>query len=418
MRFDTGMILLCAIVVTAQGIACNNPLSLTDDTHWLRVNNMAKPIVTQRAFKYRIHPSHAQKTSLNNTLVLCAELYNAALQERKDAYRITRKSVNYYDQQRQLPEIKEVRPELKAIHSQVLQDVLRRLDKAFDDFFRRVRSGDKKAGFPRFRSHHRYDSFTYTQSGFAIEKNRLRLSKIGKVKIKLHRPIEGKIKTLTVTRTATGKWFACFSVECKFEPLPTTTEATGVDMGLKEFAVLSNGEAIANPRFFRGAEKRLAKAQKKLSAAKKGSSERSKRHKVVAHIYERISNKRRDFAHQESYKLVNRFAIIVFEDLNIRGMLKNHCLAKSIADAAWNQLVQYTSYKAESAGRYVVQVNPRHTSQACSGCGELVEKDLSVRVHACPGCGLTLNRDHNAAINILARGLASLPLRRIEAPTL
>lgn len=369
----------------------------------------------QRAYKYRIYPSHAQMTTLERTLGLCAELYNAALQERRDAWRISHQSISYKDQQNQLPEIKAIRPELGCVHSQVLQDVLRRLDKAFDAFFRRMKAGDKP-GFPRFRSRIRYNSFTYSQSGFAIESGKVRLSKIGKVKIKLHRPIDGKIKTLTITRSSTGKWFACFSVECDHEPMPVITEATGVDCGLKEFAVLSNGDAIANPRFFRVEEKRLAKAQKKLSAAKKGSPDRSKRRKAVAHVHERIANQRRNFAHQESRKLVNRFAVIVFENLNIRGMLKNHCLAKSIADAAWSQLAQFTTYKAASAGRRVVQVSPRNTSQMCSGCGEIVEKDLSVRIHACPGCGLTLDRDHNAAINILTLGLQSLGVPR--APTI
>jgi putative transposase len=368
----------------------------------------------QRAYKYRIYPSRAQQTRLERWLALCCELYNAGLQERGDAWRIARKSIAYKDQQNQLPDIKSIRPELGCVHSQVLQDVLRRLDKAFDAFFRRVKAGEKP-GFLRFRARARYDSFTYSQSGFAIESDKLKLSKIGLVKIKLHRPIDGKIKTLSITRSSTGKWFACFSVECEHEPLPATTEATGVDVGISNFATLSTGEVIANPRFFRVEEKRLAKAQRKLSAAKKGSPERSKRRKAVAHIHERIANRRRNFAHQESRKLVNRFGIIVFENLNIRGMLKNHCLAKSIADAAWSQRVQFTTYKAANAGRCAAQVNPCNTSKMCSRCGELVEKDLSVRIHSCPGCGLTLDRDHSAAINILALGLQSLPQSRIEA---
>ncbi|MEW6208105.1 MAG: transposase [Acidobacteriota bacterium] len=373
-----------------------------------------------KAHKYRIYPSKAQVTKLERTLGLCCELYNAGLQERRSAYRISRTAINYHTQAVQLPDIKEIRPDLNTVHSQVLQEVLLRLDKAFDAFFRRVKAGEKP-GFPRFRSRSRYDSFTYSQTGFAIEAGKLRLSKIGRVKIKLHRPIEGKIKTLTITRTATGKWFACFAVECEPEPLPVTREMTGIDCGLKEFAVLSNGEAIENPRFFRTEEKELAKAQRKLSAAKKGSLKRRKRRKVVARIHERIANKRKDFAHKESRKLANRFGIIVFENLNIRGMLKNPRLAKSIADAAWNCLVLFTTYKAENAGRCVVQVNPRNTSQRCSGCGSVVEKDLSVRLHRCSVCGLRLDRDHNAAINILRLGLQSLGVpqaQTIEAASL
>jgi putative transposase len=256
-----------------------------------------------KAFKYRIYPGHAQETTLSRWLALCCELYNAGLQERRDAWKICKKPVTYKEQQNQLPEIKECRCEFGLIHSQVLQDTLKRLDKAFDAFFRRVKSSDK-AGFPRFRSRSRYDSFTFPQSGFAIESGKLKLSKIGKVKINLHRPIEGKIKTCTIRHSSTGKWFACLTVECEAQPLPKSQESIGVDVGLKEFAVLSNGEAIANPKFFRKDEKRLAKAQRKLSAEKKGSAERRKRRKVVAHLHERIANKRRDFAHQESRKLV------------------------------------------------------------------------------------------------------------------
>src|SRR5215471_6261954 len=347
-----------------------------------------------KAFRYRIYPSHAQESLLEMWLSLCCELYNAALEERRQAYKISRKSISYQDQQDQLPEIKQDRPELRRVHSQVLQDVLRRLDMAFQAFFRRVKQGNGKAGFPRFRARSRYDSFTFSQTGFSLEGDKLKLSKIGHVKINLHRPIESKIKTLTITRTATGKWYACFSVEVESKPLPESDGAVGIDCGLAKFATLSTGEEISNPRFFREEEKSLARAQKRLSAAPKGSLERKKRRKVVARVHERIANKRKDFAHQQSRKLVNLFAIMVFENLNIRGMLKNHCLAKSIADAAWSQLIQCTTYKAEEAGRSVVQVNPRNTSQRCSGCGEIVEKDLSQRIHECRGCGLVLDRDH------------------------
>jgi putative transposase len=361
-----------------------------------------------KAYKYRIYPTHAQVTKLEQTLGICCELYNAALQERRDAWRISRRSVSYYEQQNQLPGIKQIRDDMRSVHSQVLCDTLARLDKAFVAFFRRIQAGEKKVGFPRFRSRARYDSFTYSQSGFAIKSSKLRLSKIGRVKIKLHRPIEGKIKTCTITKSATGKWFACFTAEFMPEPMPACADAVGVDVGIKTFAHLSTGEAITNPKFFRKAEHELARVQRKLSAAKKGTIERAKARKVVARVHERIANKRRDFAHQESRRLVNRFGIIVFENLNISGMLKNHCLAKSIADAAWNQLVQFTIYKAAYADRKCIQVNPRNTSKACSSCGSIVEKDLSVRIHSCSGCGLVLDRDHNAAINILSLGLQAV----------
>lgn len=367
-----------------------------------------------RSYKYRIYPSHAQETLLENWLNLCCELYNAGLQERRDAYRIARKTIAYKDQQNQLPEIKAIRPELGMIHSQVLQDVLKRLDKAFAAFFRRVKRGEKP-GFPRFHSRARYNSFTFSQSGFAIESGKLKLSKVGRVKIKLHRPIQGRIKTLSIKRIGAGKWFACFSVEVEPQPLPESTEVVGIDMGLKSFAVLSTGEVIDNPKFFRAEERRLAKAQKKLSAAAKGSPERAKRRKAVAHVYERITSKRRDFAHKLSHYLVTRFGIIVFEDLNIREMLKNPCLAKSIADAAWNQTIQFTAYKAENAGRLEVEVNPRGTSKTTACCGKTVDISLSDRVIHCPECHSVTDRDWNASLNILSLGLQTLGLRPKEA---
>jgi putative transposase len=355
--------------------------------------------IMRKAYKYRIYPSHAQVTQLKHTLGICCELYNAALSERRDAYRLERKLIRYVDQQNQLPGIKASREDVAGVHSQVLQDVLRRLDKAFDAFFRRLKTGERP-GYPRFRSGPRYDSFTYSQSGFSLKDDKLRLSKIGNVRIKLHRPIGGEIKTLTVRHSATGKWYACFSVEVEALPLPEQMEGVGIDCGLEKFATLSTGKQIANPHFFRTDEKALGRAQ------------RQKKRKVAARLHERISNRRRDFSHQLSRALVSMFGVIVFEKLNIKSMVKNHCLAKSIQDAAWNQLVQYTSYKAEEAGRRVVLVDPRNTSKRCSSCGQLVEKSLSQRIHDCP-CGLRLDRDHNAAINILSLGLqtAGIPLQ-------
>jgi putative transposase len=292
------------------------------------------------------------------------------------------------------------------------------LDKAFENFFRRVKERGEKAGFPRFRSRFRYDSFTYAQSGFSLN-GKLRLSKIGELRIKLHRPIEGQIKTLTITRSATGKWFACFSVEVEPEPLAINCEAVGIDVGLTHFATLSaGGEKIPNPRFFREEQAALAKAQRRLSAEKKGTPERRARRRTVARIHERIKCRRNNFAHQESRKLVNRFGMIFFEDLNIRGMVKNHCLAKSIADAAWHQLFQLTNYKVENTGGLCEQVDARNTSRLTACCQELVEMTLADREIHCPQCHSTIDRDWNAALNILARGLASLGLRAKEAPCL
>lgn len=357
-----------------------------------------------KTFKFRLQPSKSQRTKLMQTLELCRWVYNETLATRKNAWEQERKSLSLYDTNKLLTAWKQEHPELRGVFSQVLQNVQQRVDLAFQAFFRRVKAGEKP-GYPRFRGYGWYDSFTFKQFGFKLLDNGLFLSKIGVMKIILHRPIEGKIKTLTIQRDAVGNWYACFACEVEANPLPFNDLAIGLDMGLECFAKFSYGDGIDNPRFFRRDEKELAKAQRKLSKAEKGTPERAKRRKAVQHIHQRIANRRRNFAHQKSRELVNTFGFMAFEDLQIRNMLQNHRLAKSISDAAWRQLIRYTTYKAENAGRVVVLVEPSNTSQRCSGCGELVEKALDMRVHDCPVCGLVMDRDQNAAINILRLGL-------------
>jgi putative transposase len=365
-------------------------------------------------FKYRLHPSKSQRTKLMQTLEICRSVYNETLATRKRAWEQEHKSLSLYDTNKLLPTWKQDHPELKVVYSQVLQNVQERVDLAFKAFFRRVKAGEKP-GYPRFRGVGWYDSFTFKQFGFELRGDGLFLSKIGVVKIVLHRPIKGQIKTLTIWRNAVGNWFACFACEVQGERLPLSNLAIGIDMGLESFATLSNGVKVENPRFFRLDEKGLAKAQRKLSQAEKGTPERAKRRKAVQHIHQRIANRRKDFAHQLSREWVGRFGMIAFEKLNGINMLQNHCLAKSISDTAWNQLIQYTMYKAENAGRVVVLVDPRNTSKQCSGCGTMVEKSLADRVHACPVCSLVMDRDENAANNILRLGLESLGVA-LEAP--
>ncbi len=376
-----------------------------------------------KTFKYRLQPSKSQRTKLIQTLELCRWVYNETLATRKNAWEQEKKSLSLYDTNKLLTICKQQHLELKGVFSQVLQNVQERVDLAFKAFFRRVKAGEK-AGYPRFRGYGWYDSFTFKQFGFELldtnaarqrKCNGLFLSKIGVVKIIRHRPIEGRIKTLTIQRDAVGNWYACFACEVETKPLPFSEAAVGIDMGLECFAKFSYGDGIDNPRFFRRDQKELAKAQRKLSKAEKGTHERAKRRKAVQHIHQRIANRRRDSAHQKSHELVNTFGFMAFEDLRIKNMLRNHRLAKSISDAAWNQLIAYTTYKAENAGRVVVLVEPRDTSKKCSCCGTVVEKSLDVRVHACPECGLIMDRDQNAAINILRLGLESLGYA-LEAP--
>ncbi|MFZ3049463.1 MAG: transposase [Methanothrix sp.] len=372
-----------------------------------------------KAYKFRIYPTKSQRTKMEQTLDLCRWTYNKTLEIRKNAWENEGKSLSKYETNNMLPEWKADKPELKDVFSQVLQNVHERVDLALKAFLRRVKAGEKP-GYPRFRGRGRYDSFTYPQKGFKIDSGKLYLSKIGNIKINLHRPIEGKIKRLTVRRAATGKWYACFSVEIEDQPKPPWKDGTlvGIDVGLESFATLSNGEKISNPRFFREEEHELARAQRKLSKAPKGTPDRKKALKVAERVHERIANKRYEFAHQVSHNLVDRFGLIAFEDLNIKGMVHNHCLAKSISDVAWNMLVTLTSYKAASAGSVVVLVDPMNTSKMCSRCGTLIEKSLSDRVHNCTQCGLSMDRDWNAAINILRLGLQSVGTGSRGSPAL
>ncbi|TAK14002.1 MAG: transposase [Anaerolineae bacterium] len=369
-----------------------------------------------KTFKYRLKPSRSQRTQLNRTLELCRWVFNETLATRKNTWEQEKKNLSLYDTNKLLTLWKREHPEWVSVHSQVLQNVQERVDLAFKAFFRRAKAGEKP-GYPRFRGSGTYNSFTFKQSGFELRDHDLLISRIGAVRIVLHRPIEGNVKTLTVQKDAVGNWYACFACEVEPEPMPLCELAVGIDVGLESFATLTNGMKIENPRFFRQDEKELAKVQRRLSKAEKGTSQRARRRKAVQHVHQRIANRRRDFAHKKSREWVNAFGFIAFEDLRIKNMLRNHRLAKSISDAAWRQLIQYTTYKAENAGRVVVMVDPRNTSRMCSRCGTLVVKSLSVRVHQCPnpGCGLVMDRDENAANNILRLGLESLGIA-LEAP--
>ena len=353
---------------------------------------------------------------MNQTLEECRWLYNRLLEERKLAWEVADVSLSLYSQHKRLPVLKAERPFLATVHSQVLQNVALRIDLAMKAFFRRVRAGEDP-GYPRFRGQGRYDSFCYPQapSGCQLQGDRLVLSKIGPVKVKLHRPLEGTPKTVCIRRSATGKWYATFSCEMETTPLPPLDNAVGIDVGLNAFAVLSTGEHIENPRFFRQEERVLARAQRRLSKEAKGTAKRRKRKKVVARVHERVGNRRRDFAHQHSRRIVNQHQVIAVEDLQVNRMVHNHCLAKSIMDAAWSQFAACLSYKAENAGRSFIAVNPAYTTQTCSRCGHRQVMPLSERLYSCVCCGLQLDRDHNASLNIRALGLQSLGLA-LEAP--
>lgn len=354
-----------------------------------------------KTYKYRLYPTKKQIRKLEWTLDNCRVLYNSCLLDRKNRYEQTGKGLSRIDQQKILCSDKKRIEYLNDIHSQVLQNVLFRVERALQNFFRRVKAGEK-AGYPRFKSENRYNSITYPQTGFEIIEQDLKLSKIGTIKIKLHRQLIGNTKTCSIKREI-NKWYACFSVEHEPVKKPIPDKSIGIDVGIKSFAVLSGGEVIDNPKYLRKFEKKLKSKQRQLSKKKKGSANRKKTRKVVAKLHCKVKNQRSDFHHKISRKIVDACGFIVIEDLNIKGMVRNHHLAKSISDAGWGQFLNYLTYKAVEAGCWVEKVAPHHTSINCSVCGERVPKTLADRIHACPFCGVVLDRDHNAAINILNR---------------
>lgn len=362
-----------------------------------------------KTMKYRLKPTKTQAKQLDSQLEECRRLYNHFLAERKTAWAERQASLSYHQQATTLPALKQERTGLRNVHSQVLQNVAVRIDLAFKAFFRRCKAGEEP-GYPRFRGQGRYDSMTFPQygNGCQLTEGTLYLSKIGALRVVQHRPLDGTPKTCTIRRSSTGKWYVTIVCDVEQRPLGQTGAAVGIDVGLTSFYTLSTGEQTPCPKFLRTDEKDLKRTQRKLSATPKGTIERAKRRTIVARVHERIANRRNNFAHQESRRLVKRFAVIAVEDLSVHRMVHNHCLAKSIVDAAWSQFAAHLAYKAAYAGKTLVAVSPAYTSQDCSQCGHREPKLLSQRVHHCACCGVVLDRDHNAALNILRLGQQSL----------
>jgi len=362
-----------------------------------------------RNYMFRIYPNKEQDRKLTSWLETCRRIYNAALAHRKEAWDREKRSVTRVEQQVWLKEAKKENSFFQEVHSQVAQEVLFRVERAFVAFFRRVKNGEVP-GYPRFKGKGRYKSITFTQFGDGLgasfSNGKLRLSKIGLVKIEPHREIPGSIKIVTVKHEASGRWYAVFAVETELNrPESHPGPAVGLDVGLEKFATLSDGSIVENPRYLRKTENRLKHAQRNLSRKQKGSRNRDKARYKVALLHAKIHNQRRDFLHKVSRRLVNTYSVIAVENLNVKGMVRNHHLAKSISDAGWSEFLAMLCYKAEEAGSRVVRVNPSGTSQECSGCSTGVPKELSVRIHRCPSCGIVVDRDVNAARNILKKAL-------------
>jgi len=357
----------------------------------------------KKTYKYRLLGNKRTFNNADGWLLLCQRLYNVALEQRISIYHQGKKTISCYSQINQLPELREAFPEYQAVGSQVLQDVIERLDKTYKSFFRRVKNGEGKAGFPRFKSRDRYDSFTLKQTGWELDGRYLAIRNVGRFKLRLSRPIEGDIKTVTIRRESTGKWYVSFSCdkvpERKLEP---SVNAVGIDVGIKSFCVDSAGGSIASPSYFRYAEKMLRTRQRTLSRRVKGSHGRRKARLLVAKAHEKVANQRNHFLHGIANHYITNYGMIYIEDLNIKGMIKNHHLAKSINDASWGKFFGMLNYKAAEAGRTVIKI-PRFepTSKTCSECGAInQELTLSDRQWVCKSCGVLHDRDYNAAKNI------------------
>lgn len=356
-----------------------------------------------KAFTYRLYPTKAQAAHMERVRETCRHWYNQCLAERKTAYVERGERITRFDQVRKVKEYRATDPWAAQVQSHVLQDVVDYLERAFQSFFRRVAAGEK-AGYPRFKGRNRFSSFGYKQlgHGFKLDGRRLRLSGIGRIAVRWHRPLEGRVKTLRIVEKA-GKWYACFACEVTPQPLPPTDREVGIDVGIRSLITTSEGQQIANPRWYQREQRRLRVLQRRVARRKLGGTNRRKAIRQLQRQHARIANRRKDFLNKLVHELIQQYDRIALEDLRIRYMVKNRHLSKQILDAGWGYLLAHLAGKAAEAGRVVCLVDPRLTSKTCSRCGATLEGlTLKDRWVTC-ACGLSLDRDHNAAINILNR---------------
>ena len=360
----------------------------------------------RKAYRFRLKVQPKEWGRLHNQLELSKNFYNELLQRIEDNYKkdkttkVSKKTFNRIKR-----EIFSEHSEYRKLYSQVADDISRRVLRAYQNFFRRVREGAKEKGFPRPKNY--YKSITYPQNNgsFKIEKGRLKVSKIGTMKIYLHRQIDGSIKTMTIKRDRLNHFYATFSVEYD-KPIPQEKReerAIGIDMGIHSLIAMSDGTTIENPKFLKESERRLAMYQKRMSRTQKGSVRRRRQRRKVAKIHQKIADQRNDFMDKLTTNLAKTYTTFAVENLQINNMLQNRNLAKSISDASWGIFIRKLSCKAESANLKVIGVPPRNTSRICSNCGIEKEMPLSERVYRCDSCHLEIDRDINASINILQR---------------
>lgn len=371
------------------------------------------------SYKYRLYPSEQDKEELDKHLDLCRQVYNHFLEELNEAEEIPSR----YELQKQLLELKQDWEEIQQVHSKVLQMVLKQLYDNLKSLSEQKKNG-YKVGKLRFKGEGWYKTFEYNQSGFKLKKtdnrlDKLQLSKIGEIPIRVHREIEGEVKGVIIKRDNAGDWYAIFQTEQEATETDTTdnVESVGIDLGIQKFIVDSDGNRIEHPKNVEKAEKRLTKEQRNLSRKEKGSNNYRKQREKVAQVHNTVKNRRMDFLHKLSNAYVRNYDRIVLEDLNISDMVQGDMNSKNTMDSSWRTFIQLLMYKAENAGTEVILVDPKDTSKECSRCRVKTDKKLWQRKHSCPSCGYTTDRDYNAAQNILGKGLAEVTPADTETST-